>query len=277
MARKANLNTIRGKKKSLSFFNCEGESSKLLHGLRMLKSFQRVMKIRNVLVVGSNLDFVTNVTHITLELFFKASKLIKYRRKLMRKKIIKSRVEKKVKLSTFIMQEIKFLQSNFVSLKMIVLNRKVNELQVAFLNLKLKFFLNALFSRRSALFLDFVRGTSLFIDNQLSTQSYLEFVGLVFKGLQKKSHGRFILFIKELFSLIILDSEFKRFDENASLKGIKFVLNGKLKGKPRASSFFVSIGTVPESSLTKNVVYSKSSVHTLYGVYGLKMWAHRVQ
>lgn len=276
MARKANLNTIRGKRKSLSFFNCEGESNKLLHGLKMLKGLQRVMKIRNVLVVDSSLDFVSNVTHINLGLFFKASKIVKYRRKLIRKKRSRGIIKKKVKLSTFVLREVKFLQSSFVSLKITVLNRKVNEVQITFLTLKLKLFLNALFSRRSALFLDFIRGTSLFINDQLSTQSYLEFIGLVFKGLQKKSHSKFILFIKELFTLIISDLEFKKFDKNATLKGVKFVLNGKLKGKPRASSSFVSIGTVPESSIIEDVIYSRLSVHTLYGVYGLKMWAHRV-
>lgn len=276
MARKANLNTIRGKRKSLSFFNCEGESAKLLHGLKVLKAFQRVMKIRNVLVVSSSLDFVCNVVHITLGLFFKASKIIKYRRKLIRKRRLKSQVKKKVKLSSFMVREVKLLQSNFASFKIVVLNRKVNEVQITFLTLKLKSFLNALFSRRSALFSDFIRGTSLFIDDQLSIQSYLEFIGLVFKGLQKKSHSKFILFVKELFTLIILDPEFKDFNKDARLKGVKLVLNGKLKGKPRASSSFISIGTVPESSIVEDVIYSKSSVHTLYGVYGLKMWAHRV-
>ena len=275
MARKANLNTIRGRNKSLSFFNCEGESSKLLHGLKMLKAFQRVMKIRNVLVMSNCLDFVGNVTYITLGLFFKASKIIKYRRKLIKKRRPKNRVKKEIKLSIFMKREIRFLQSNFVSFKIVVLNRKVDEMQVTFLTLKLGSFLNALFSRRSTLFLDFIRGTSLFIDGRLSTQSYLEFLGLIFKGLQKKSHSKFILFVKELFTLIILDSEFKSFDKSAKLKGVKFVLNGKLKGKPRASSLFVNIGSVPESSIIEDIVYSKLSVHTLYGVYGLKMWAHR--
>lgn len=276
MARKANLNTIRGRNKSLSFFNCEGESSKLLHGLKILKAFQRVMKIRNVLVMSNSLDFVGNVTYVSLGVFFKASKIIKYRRKLIKKRRPKNRAKKEMKLSTFMKRELYFLQSNFVSFKIVVLNRKVDEMQVTFLTLKLAPFRNALFSRRSTLFLDFIRGTSLFIDSQLSTQSYLEFLGLIFKGLQKKSHSKFILFVKELFTLIILDLEFKGFDKSAKLKGVKFVLNGKLKGKPRASSLFVSIGSVPESSIAKDVAYSKLSVHTLYGVYGLKMWAHRI-
>ena len=275
MARKANLNTIRGRNKSLSFLNCEGESSKLLHGLKILKAFQRVMKIRNVLVMSNCLDFVGNVTYVTLGLFFKASKIIRYRRKLIKKRRPKNRAKKEIKLSTLMKRELRFLQSNFVSFKIVVLNRKVDEMQVTFLTLKLRLFLNALFSRRSTLFLDFIRGTSLFIDGRLSTQSYLEILGLIFKGLQKKSHSKFILFVKELFTLIILDSEFKSFDKSAKLKGVKFVLNGKLKGKPRASSLFVNIGSVPESTLAKDVVYSKQSVHTLYGVYGLKMWAHR--
>jgi hypothetical protein len=276
MARKANLNTIRGRNKSLSFFNCEGESSKLLHGLKMLKAFQRVMKIRNVLVTTNCLDFVGNIAYITLGLFFKASKIIKYRRKLIKKRKPKNRAKKEIKLITFMKREIRFLQSNVVSFKIVVLNRKVDEMQVTFLTLKLRSFLNALFSRRSTLFLDVIRATSLFVDGRLSTQSYLEFLGLIFKGLQKKSHSKFILFVKELFNLIILDSEFKRFDKSAKLKGVKFVLNGKLKGKPRASSLFVSIGSVPESSIIEDIVYSRLSVHTLYGVYGLKMWAHRV-
>ena len=37
---------------------------------------------------------------------------------------------------------------------------------------------------------------------------------------------------------------------------VKSVLNGKIKGKPRASSSFVSVGTVPESSLMENIVNS---------------------
>jgi ribosomal protein S3 len=55
------------------------------------------------------------------------------------------------------------------------------------------------------------------------------------------------------------------------IKGIKFVINGKIKGKTRSTSNSISFGKVPTQSVSKNIDYSKIHVFTIYGVFGFKL------
>jgi ribosomal protein S3 len=55
------------------------------------------------------------------------------------------------------------------------------------------------------------------------------------------------------------------------VRGIKFVINGKIKGKTRSSSNIISFGKIPTQSISKVVDYSNIHVFTVYGVFGFKL------
>jgi hypothetical protein len=212
-----------------------------------------------------------------LNLFFKVSKLVYYRKKSL--KSIKNGhfLSVRKKQTKFLTQEFSSLKSNFVILKLNVINKKVNRKLVHFFYNKLKRFIGVLFLRRFNFFIDFLKASSLFCENFLSLKVYLSFLGLIFKSIQKRTHGRFLLFLRTVFDLIVYSSKVKRLSSaKSNIKGLKFVLNGKLKGKARASSNCSLFGRVPNSTIVKNIIFSKFDVYTLYGVFGFKAWVYRI-
>ena len=175
----------------------------------------------------------------------------------------------------FLAKEFSLLKSNFIAMKLNVINKKANKRLVRLFYSKMRRFSGALFSRRFNFFVDFLKASSLFTEDYLSIQAYLHFLGQIFKALQKKTHSRFLLFVRTIFEIIIFDSKVKRISKRSNVKGLKFVINGKLKGKTRSSSACHQFGHVPNSCLTKNITFSKLHVYTLYGVFGLRAWTNR--
>lgn len=274
MGQKSNTLTLRKKQKDLNFSGNEKESIKFLHGLQFLRSFEQLLKRKNILLVETSINFLNNQTYLDLTFFFKVAKLISYR-----KKILKKRNEPtfdKNKTTFFLTREFNLLRSNFVSFKLKIINKKVNKKLVRYFYSQMKRFSGLLFSRRFNFFIDFIKASSLFSEDYLSVKSYLSFLGQIFKVLQKKTHGRFLSFLRTIFELIITDSKVKRLSKKSNVKGLKFVLNGKLKGKTRASSFCSQFGRVPTSTVSKSIVFSKLHIYTLYGVFGFKAWVNRL-
>ncbi len=277
MGQKSNVLTLKKKKNSLNFSGNEKESIKFLYGLRFLKSFEQLLKRKNILLIENQMNFVGNKVHLDLNLFFKVSKLVYYRKKSLRSVRNTHFLKVRNKMSKFLTREFSLLKSNFVVLKLNVINKKVNRKLVHFLYNKLKRFIGILFPRRLNFFMDFLKASSLFSEGFLSLKAYLSFLGLIFKVLQKRTHGRFLLFLRTVFELIVYSPKLKRLSSvKSSIRGLKFVLNGKLKGKPRASSNCSLLGRVPNSSIAKDIFFAKFNVYTLYGVFGFKAWVYRI-
>ena len=277
MGQKSNVLTLKKKKNTLSFSGNEKESIKFLHGLRFLKSFEQLLKRKNILLTGNQINFVGNKVYLDLNLFFKVSKLVHYRKKSLKsvRNTLFSRVRNK--MSEFLTREFNLLKSNFVILKLNVINKKVNKKLVYFFYNKLKRFIGILFPRRLNFFMDFLKASSLFSEDLLSLKVYLSFLGLIFKVLQKRTHGRFLLFLRTVFDLIVYSPKVKKLSSvKSKIKGLKFVLNGKLKGKPRASSNCSLFGRVPNSTIAKDIFFAKFDIYTLYGVFGFKAWVYRI-
>ena len=276
MGQKSNVLTLKKNQKSLNFSGNEKESIKFLHGLQFLRSFEQLLKKKNILLAENQINFVGNKVYLDLYLFFKVSKLIHYRKKTSKSVKSLESLNVKKKVIKFLSKEFSLLKSNFIVLKLNVVNKKVNKRLVRFFYSKLKRFPGILFSRRFNFFVDFLKASSLFSEDYLSLKMYLSFLGLIFKVLQKKTHGRFLLFLKVLFDLIVYSSKIKKLSIKSNVKGLKFVLNGKLKGKARASSNCSLFGRVPNSTIMEDIIFAKFDVYTLYGVFGLKAWVYRL-
>lgn len=277
MGQKSNVLTLKKNQNSLSFSGNEKESIKFLHGLRFLKSFEQLLKRKNILLIENQINFVSNKVYLNLNLFFKVSKLVFYRKKSLKSTKNLYSLNLKNKLSQFLTREFGSSRSNLVILKLNVINKQVNIKLVRFFYNKLKRFVGVLFLRRFNFFIDFLKASSLFSEDFLSLKVYLSFLGLIFKLVQKRTHGRFLLFLRTLFDLIVYSPKLKKLSSaKYKIKGLKFVLNGKLKGKARASSNCSLFGRVPNSTIMKHIVFSKFDVHTLYGVFGFKAWVYRL-
>lgn len=273
MAQKSNLITLRKKQKNLNFLGNEKESIKFLHGLQFLKSFEQLLKRKNVLLVETKLNFSNNQSYVDLTLFYKVAKLGRYKKK-MSKKFSKKEFGLK-KVACFFSKEFNLLRSNFIAMKLNVINRNTNKRLAGFFYHRIRRFSSALFARRFNFFIDFLKASSLFAENYLSVQGYLSFLGQIFRVLRKRTHSRFLLFIRTVFETIILSSKNFRVSKRSSIKGLKIVINGRLKGKTRANTVCYQLGRVPNSTIEENISFSKLHVHTLYGVFGLKVWTSR--
>jgi ribosomal protein S3 len=60
-----------------------------------------------------------------------------------------------------------------------------------------------------------------------------------------------------------------------SILGIKFIIQGRLQGKPRASNNIILIGSVPTQAFQKNIDYSLNHIYTKLGAFGIKLWIHK--
>jgi hypothetical protein len=138
-----------------------------------------------------------------------------------------------------------------------------------------KRFVGIFFNRRFNLFIDFVKINSLFLHSYVSTKVYLYLLGQIFRILPKSKHGRFLVFLKLIFKNLILASKDFEGKNKKCILGIKLIVSGKIKGKPRSSTTCIQVGSVPSQSLDKDVDFSKLHVYTLYGVFGFKIWIYK--
>jgi ribosomal protein S3 len=83
----------------------------------------------------------------------------------------------------------------------------------------------------------------------------------------------FLIFSQILFSSFI--SKTTTLAEGKQILGVKFLINGRLKGKPRSNATTLLVGSVPVQSLEKDIQFSKLHVNTIYGVFGFQIWVYR--
>jgi hypothetical protein len=287
MAQKSNLLMLRKKIKSLNLL--KENPLEFLYGLNFLDFFKQLLSKRGIIIIENTLNFKTNEIYLTLDLFFQTAKLQKVRLKFKDKKYflknktlskketlsLKASSINKSKVALFLIQQFKKFQNNLVILNIRILNFSVRKELLLFYYKKLKKF-SGFFSRRLNFFVDFLKLTSLFTMSKITSKIYLKLLSQIFKVLPKGQHSRFLFFIKILFQTIIHKVPTFPFLENKNkIKGIKFVINGKLKGKTRASSASIKIGKIPTQTLEENIEFSRIHIYTVYGVFGFKLWMCR--
>jgi hypothetical protein len=247
--------------KNFSLFN----SNQLpwIYGFSFLKVLTVLLNKKNIIVTKKSLNIVSNKIFLNLELFFLTSKISILRKRLgLFKNFRNNRL-----FYAFIFKQFKVLRINCILLNFTIINVKIKKSNVFFFFNKLKKLGLFLFSRRLSFFLDFIKILSLFSNSQISAHIFLVFLQKIFKNLTKKNHNQFLSFLKFCFTLLIRDGK-----NSNSIKGIKFIINGKLKGKSRASSMLILVGNVSTQTVASKIDFSKTPVYTVYGVFGLKIW-----
>ncbi len=266
MGQKANIITLRLFKTNL---NIVDETPKnLIHILEFLKIFNFYLQKKNVYILKTSLKSFANICTFKFELFFLTKKCNFYKKKIIKK----SSSAYCIKSKKFLMLFSNFFKSykkNLYQFKFINLNIQINKELLVYCYNFLKKFKIVIFSRRYNLFIDFIKATTLLCQNKLSSSAYLMFLSLIFKFLAKKVHTKFFSFIREVCNLII-----KKVSK-ILIKGISFKINGKLKGKPRAGSFLIVIGQMPNQTINANIDFAFCHTYTRLGVFGMHLCIYK--
>lgn len=266
MGQKSNLLTVRSNfinPLSLSSTN----SKTFIHYLKFIKFIEFLMLQKNIVLLSTNINQSANILYINLALFYKSAKILFFKKKKtykLNKKIITFQSFKTLIDDSF---------PNFFLTKtvfsVINLNAKINKKMLIFFYKKLKKFSNTIFIRRFNLFIDFLKICSLLMQNKINSKIFIFFINLIFKNLSKKFHSRFFFFLSFLFKLLIFDFS-KKFSK--SILGIKFIIRGKIKGKPRSSTEIIKEGCIPTQNLSKNIDFAKTHSYNRIGAFGLNIW-----
>jgi hypothetical protein len=272
MGQKSNIVTSRKTQKNLSFQGSDKHSKQFLYGLKFLKFLEQLLNQKNITLTDKTLNFVNNKVYLNITFLFKTAKLKGYKKSYSKSLNIQ---KERDSITKFFVDELSSLRISFISLNLRVINKEVNEKIGRFFYAKTKRFIKTLLPRRFSLFADFIKATSLLCENKISIQAYLSLLAQIFRVLRKKIHSRFLLFLKELLSLLTIVKSKSKLSSDHNIKGIKFLANGKLRGKTRSSSSCIQMGAVPIQSLGKEVSFAKIRIYTLYGVFGFRMWIHR--
>jgi len=273
MGQKSNLLTLRklNPNINLNIYN----SKNLINCLQLLKFLEQLFAIKGVWITEKTLNFLTNQAELTLVLYFRCSKVSSYKRRGLAPLILKEKASyKSGKNSIFVELFNKIftkMSVNLLNFHSINLNSTLNKKLLVLFYTKTKRFVNGIFSRRFNLFIDFIKLNALLAEKKINISSYLLLLSQIFRSLSKRGHGRFLSFIKYLFKLLILETKNLSFP----IKGFKFIISGKLKGKTRSSSFLLTEGSIPIQSFSKNIEFSKRHAYTLMGAFGLKIWIFR--
>lgn len=278
MGQKSNILTVRNSKTNL---NLKKNNSKVfLYGLKFFELINTLLLRKDILLVNKTLNFVNNQSFYTLELFYRTKKLALYKNKKKRK--IKETGQVKATFGSnpsflnLFSNAFKKLATNLFVFKFVVLNNFIDKNVVLQLFREFRSFFYLLFNRRFNLFVDFLKLTFLLYINKVQVSTYLFLLSQIFKVLPKKAHNRFLVFLELVFkSLIEKKLSSKRNLYFSTISGIKFIMNGKIRGRMRASSKCISIGTIPIQSLQKNIEFYKTHVYTLYGAFGFQIWLYR--
>jgi hypothetical protein len=57
-----------------------------------------------------------------------------------------------------------------------------------------------------------------------------------------------------------------------NIQGIKIEIKGKMNGRDRSSLYRIRLGSVPLSTISKNISYAFLPAFTIYGSFGIKVW-----
>ena len=156
--------------------------------------------------------------------------------------------------------------NNPLDLKIVLINKKENRSNGKLVSDMFKKY-KYLFSRRNNLYIDCIRMTSLFCEKNIDVNVFTLYLAYIFSFLVKRSHARYLMFIKNILNILILLPK-------SQIKGLKFEIRGKLKGKPRSSKFACSVGQIGLQTISTDTAHSFIPVKTMYGTFGINFWVN---
>lgn len=265
MGQKSNIVTLRATENYLHLYRLN--NIEFLYGFYFSNLLKILFNLRKVFITSLILNFSENKIYIDLDLFFRVAKVLFFKKAKFIKKL-------KTKKSLPFFTSLNFLNKKIVVFNFKNINLKLKTKKIMLFNLfkSNKRYAFNIFPRRFNFFLDFLKLSILFKENNIKASFFITILSEIFRILQKKKHTKFLFFLDKYFkSLILLNTP----TNASSLLGIKFIISGKLKGKQRKSKSIINCGQIPIQSLHKQIDFAKLHAFTVYGTFGLKLWVYR--
>jgi hypothetical protein len=270
MGQKSNLLTVRRNLINLSLN--EINTKVYLNLFKLLENLTNSFLVKGAYTFQSTINITSNQCFLNFKLFYKTLKINLYRKRKFRRRRLKyRRVNKKERLLLLLSPYFNLLRVNTFIFSFYNFNKFVNKKFVLFIYKKTNKFIKQVFSRQFGLYIDFLKVTSLLLQNLVGPKVFLDMISSIFKNIDKSKHSRFFSFLRNLFTLLI--SIHRPLKKN--IKGIKFVIRGRLQGKPRASTRIILLGSVPAQTFKKEIDYVLTHTYTKLGAFGMKLWMHR--
>ncbi len=270
MGQKSNLVSLRFSKSS-KFYN-RLNIEEFLYSFYFLKTLNFLFLKKKLFLTNSFCFVFENKIFLTCFLFFRVAKLTRFKK--LKKKSLFLKLTNNFNKIKAIFNTLRFFKNNLIIFTFINLNmylkKQKNKIITCFKFLKKLGLI--IFPRRFNFFLDFIQLSVLFLENKIDIKFFISIISEIFRILQKKMHSKFLIFMNNYFQFLV-SNPFK--NKIFNLLGVKFCINGKLKGKPRSSSQTFTSGTVPVQSLKAHIDYAKAHAFTIYGVFGIKLWIFR--
>ncbi len=284
MGQKTNLVSLRFSK--LPNFYSRLNYQEFIYIFSFLKYLNYLFLKNKLFLTDSLFFFFENKIFLKCFLFFRFSYLkiiqkelkkqsskFKLKKKFLKKKFFNYKLNKNFNQIKNIFNSLKFFKNNIVIFTFINLNitlkKKKKNVKLFFEEFK-KIALKV-FPRRLRFFLEFIQLSILFLENKIKIKFFISIFCEIFRILTKKLHSKFFIFINQYFNFLITNP----LKDKKNLLGIKFIINGKLKGKMRSNSYILSIGTVPIQSFKASIDFAKAHTFNRYGVFGLKIWVYK--
>lgn len=236
------------------------EKPKLLSRSKILREYLNKLLYNNNAIISSIfINLLNKTVYIKFQLYFLVS-LEKGEKKLFLKKVSKA-------INNFFKNQFKIFDIKTISLKVYNLNILIRKKIIKKIYFKFFKFEKFIFLQNRKFFINFINITYLFINKNIKPRCFLVIIGKLFAQLTKKAHSQFFLFIKVLINWCISIR-----NEDSYLKGIKFSINGRIKGKPRSNNYKVLSGKISCQTIDSKVQYCYMHVYNRYGAFGLKLW-----
>lgn len=276
MGQKSNVSTIR--KSQLQYLATESRDKRVIFLYIILKYLNTLFIKFDVCLINYIVQNNATKCFVNLVLFFRTRKILKIKKKYGKIK------KKKLQFLNFLFKFFSLnLFSNLFVFSFKILNKsliKKNSLNKTLLIEFFKMFKRyskLLFPRRLNFFLDFIKLSVLLFTDLIKINFFNKILAETFSILQKKRHSFFLQFIKFIFTTLINFNlvKYPLLKAFTRIIGIKLIISGKIKGKPRSSSDCLVLGNIPIQTLSSNIQYVRTESHTVYGVFGFRLWLNR--
>jgi hypothetical protein len=276
MGQKTNVSTIR--KSQLQYLATESKDKRIIF-LYIILNYLNTLFIKfDVCLINSIVQNNSYKCFVNLVLFFRTRKILKIKKKYTKLK------KKKVSFLKFLFNFFSLnIFSNLFVISFKVLNKNLikkkplNKLLLTEFFKMFKRYSKLLFPRRLNFFLDFIKISVLLFTDIIKINFFNKLLAETFSILQKKRHSFFLQFLKFIFTTLITYKLVgcKSRKKFSRIIGIKLILSGKIKGKPRSNSECLILGNIPIQTLSSNIQYVRNESHTVYGVFGFRLWLNR--